>query len=629
MILPWSNRKVRTGEDDDAFGFLSEASTWVPDWLPVSAWIEHAPFAFWLIDTLKPGVLVELGTHMGCSFFSFCQAIAQLKLPTRAYAVDTWKGDEHSGFYGKEVFQAVHEHNARRYSGFSQLLRSSFDEALPYFEDGSVDLLHIDGRHFYEDVKHDFDSWYPKSSERGVIVFHDTNVRERSFGVFRFWDELSQHHPHFQFFHGCGLGIIGVGKKVPAGLVELFEAENRPKKANLIRHVYSRLGNNLNDRLQKQKSDRIPQRVVEPMLSEDASRSNLIERFDEDAYLEANKDVAEAVKAGRESSGRNHYETWGRHEGRPLRSRAGEILKYVSKEMRGIEIGPYFNPLASRNRGYNCLSMDVFTADQLRGIAESDVNISRDEITNIGDVDIIGSASEIGEIVCAKYGQGTFDYVVSSHNFEHLPDPIRFLQGCARVLKVNGYLSMAVPDLRCCFDYFRWPTILTEWMEAFFEHRAKPTLSQVFTQNAFHCRAHIGSDNKHSFNLDTDRAVIEPQRTLLEAYRQWKSHQQTSNEAYQDAHCSTFTPASFQLLILELQFLGLIEFTCEEVRGPVGNEFYVHLRRSQSISARNDPGNNSERDLSANDIEGFYEQRTLLLRRVIEEVALKSSHRNQ
>ncbi len=324
--------------------------------------------------------------------------------------------------------------------------------------------------------------------------------------------------------------------------------------------------------------------------------------------------------------GRNHYEAWGRAEGRSLRNRTGEILRHCSKVLRGIEIGPYFNPLASRARGYNCLSMDVFTADQLQQIAKGDANIPRDQIANIADVDIVGSASEIGEIVCAKYGQGSFDYIVSSHNFEHLPDPIRFLQGCARVLKAAGYLSMAVSDLRCCFDYFRWPTILTEWLEAFFGHRDKPTSSQVFTQSAFHCRAHIGEEIKHSFDLKTQRALIEPEHTLLEAYRQWIEHLKNPNNIYQDAHCSTFTPASFQLLIVELQFLELIEFSCEEIRGPVGNEFYVHLRRSQSTSTGYGSKSTSENDTSAHGAKAFYTRRTLLLRRVIDEVALKGSH---
>ena len=142
--------------------FLSPASFWVPDQLgPQFAWLEHAPFAFWLIEALRPRVLVELGTHGGYSYFVFCQAIQRLKFETRCYAVDTWKGDSHAGFYGEEVYQRLRNYHDQHYPAFSTLIRSSFDEALRHFSDGTIDLLHIDGQHLYQDVKHDFECGGP------------------------------------------------------------------------------------------------------------------------------------------------------------------------------------------------------------------------------------------------------------------------------------------------------------------------------------------------------------------------------------------------------------------------------------------------------------------------------------
>ena len=51
---------------------------------------------------------------------------------------------------------------------------------------------------------------------------------------------------------------------------------------------------------------------------------------------------------------------------------AGEVLKYIGKSQTGIEIGPYFSPLAAKRAGYNCVVMDVFDAPTLRRQAELD-----------------------------------------------------------------------------------------------------------------------------------------------------------------------------------------------------------------------------------------------------------------
>ena len=191
----------------------------VPDRLQVvSAWYEHVPFAFYLTEVAQPKCLVELGTHNGVSFLAFCQAVQTLSLDTKTFAIDTWEGDEMAGYYGPEVFDELRTYHDSRYAKFSSLLRMTFDKGVDYFSDGSIDLLHIDGLHTYEAVKHDFENWYKKLTPNAIVIFHDTNVHENDFGVWRYWEELKQKYTSFEFFHGHGLGVLTLADNFPQGL---------------------------------------------------------------------------------------------------------------------------------------------------------------------------------------------------------------------------------------------------------------------------------------------------------------------------------------------------------------------------------------------------------------------------
>jgi|ERR1700722_596135 len=207
-----------------------------------SAWNEHIPFAMMLVELQRPRVVVELGTHWGASYCAWCQAVMAIGLAAKCYAVDTWAGDPDAGYYGEEVFDDLNDYH-KQYASFSKLMRMKFDDALPQIADKSVDLLHIDGLHSYEAVRHDYDAWLPKMSERGVILFHDTVVTQAGFGVHKLWRELSPHFPHFNFDHGHGLGILAVGKEQSEAMAMFLKTANQ--RASEIRQLFSALGHQL------------------------------------------------------------------------------------------------------------------------------------------------------------------------------------------------------------------------------------------------------------------------------------------------------------------------------------------------------------------------------------------------
>lgn len=203
------------------------------------AWVGHLSFAAWVIKELSPKIFVELGTHSGNSYFSFCQSIVEAGISSKCYAVDTWQGDEHAGQYSDEIFAKVYSHHQERYAEFSRLLRMTFDDAVNYFADESIGLLHIDGLHTYEAVRHDFETWLPKLAPGAVVMLHDTNVRERNFGVWKLWGELQARYPNnLEFVHSHGLGVLQLNN-APDGKVLDWLQPNSPEKQRLINYFAS------------------------------------------------------------------------------------------------------------------------------------------------------------------------------------------------------------------------------------------------------------------------------------------------------------------------------------------------------------------------------------------------------
>jgi uncharacterized coiled-coil protein SlyX len=90
-------------------------------------------------------------------------------------------------------------------------------------------------------VRHDFEAWAPKLSPRAVVLFHDTNMLERGFGVARFWAEVEGRFPSFSFLHGHGLGVLAAGPDVPPAVARLCATE-APSGVAILRERFATLG---------------------------------------------------------------------------------------------------------------------------------------------------------------------------------------------------------------------------------------------------------------------------------------------------------------------------------------------------------------------------------------------------
>jgi hypothetical protein len=244
MAIPLLDRATPI-EPADALRFLCRPIVFQePDRIvDPASWLDYTPFAFWIVDALRPSLFVELGCQSGNSYASFAQAVQSLGLSTACYGIDTWRGDAHAGFFPESVFEEWSAYHDRRFSAFSALIRSTFDDAREHFAPQSIDLLHLDGYHTFEAASHDFDVWQTKLSARGVVLFHDINVRERDFGVWQLWERLREEYPSFEFLHGHGLGVLGVGNDLPAAVRWLLSLRTEaPDHLDTVRRFFSRLG---------------------------------------------------------------------------------------------------------------------------------------------------------------------------------------------------------------------------------------------------------------------------------------------------------------------------------------------------------------------------------------------------
>jgi len=203
-----------------------------------ASWVGHWPFAYWLMHALRPNQTVELGTHSGNSFFAFCQSAEAHNLAVKVTAVDTWQGDRHAGYYGERVYAQVKEHASMYYPQIAELKRMTFDAARQDFSDRSIDLLHIDGLHTYEAIRHDFETWQSACNQDALVLFHDTQVFNDDFGVWRFWQEQKNQYPYFEFQHSHGLGLICLGdtRSLPLAVQNLFKAKGQSLELVIQEH---------------------------------------------------------------------------------------------------------------------------------------------------------------------------------------------------------------------------------------------------------------------------------------------------------------------------------------------------------------------------------------------------------
>ena len=211
---------------------------WRPKYSAESPWLEHLPFAFWLVEAHRPRLIVELGAGSPVVYFSFCQAVERLELETHCVRIC---GQAASGSGKAAGDEEARAYNASHYSAFSRVEAREIAAARNQFEDGSIDVLHIaDGGGALSGKE--LSDWMSKLSSRGVLLFHGGGEQQVPASARRTAAGLARMHPMFEFGHGSGLTLVAVGTEQPELVKLLCMASGSSHARRAVHDAFSHLG---------------------------------------------------------------------------------------------------------------------------------------------------------------------------------------------------------------------------------------------------------------------------------------------------------------------------------------------------------------------------------------------------
>ena len=244
------------------------------------------------------------------------------------------------------------------------------------------------------------------------------------------------------------------------------------------------------------------------------------------------------------------------------------ILKHIDKNMVGIEIGPSYNPTCPKRDGWKVYTVDHAERDELIRKYEELPGVSQ-----IEEVDFVWRKGSLATLV-KEGGIGQVDFIIASHVIEHTPCLVSFLQSLKELLNEGGIISLAVPDKRREMDFFKPLSTTADAVEAYQQKRARHTVRTGFLKYFYNC-LHNGAN---TWGIPADIRGITLTHDFDKALDLFNQCDFSESSLYTDCHAWFFVPASFELILLELNRLGLTKLIPYDIYGPIGCEFYVYLK---------------------------------------------------
>jgi SAM-dependent methyltransferase len=283
----------------------------------------------------------------------------------------------------------------------------------------------------------------------------------------------------------------------------------------------------------------------------------------------------------------NHYKNFGYQEGlicNQIKNR-NDFLNLIvnNKPQFSVEIGPLCCSLLKNIGIKNVKFIDYFSTEELKENYKDHNNINTKLILNVDYV--VRDVKIYSDIINER-----FDVCFSSHNIEHTPCMITFLNNVSSILKNNGLFFLAIPDYRYCFDRYKNPSTIFDVLYKYYtnaqipcalsilDNRFNGTINdtQVHWENSYKALQTLGYYdyiNKKNDFLDLKKNDIIDNIDYIKDII-------LNNKEYIDSHCWKYSPESFCYIIDILIKTKLINFELikcyKTLKG--SNEFYIILK---------------------------------------------------
>lgn len=264
--------------------------------------------------------------------------------------------------------------------------------------------------------------------------------------------------------------------------------------------------------------------------------------------------------------------------------RIARLLGTTHRSHQIIEIGAGYCPVAPKSDGWRTHVVDHGSREDL----QKKYCGAKVDLDAIEDVDTVWGEGPLHDAVPLGL-KGEVDTIIASHVLEHIPDLVGFLDSASRLVSRDGLLSLALPDRRYCFDCFKPWTTTGDLIDAHDRRLSRHSLKTAFNHMAYSAVV----DGQLAWGPRPIKLPVFLDDFKVAADTVALFHGRLTGP-YADYHAWQFTPAGFQLTMLELKALHLTDWYIEKLEGPENFEFFVSMRRC-SAAGHDEPDLQTQR----------------------------------